>query len=166
MEGLNGFLEIINSQINNNEVVGYNEYWFIGNIICGDDLTFIKNSNITNNHASNTVLTDIKILNNSLIKNNKAEQITCNWAGGTITHSTFQNNTASETIICSRCGQGSGLSKLTYCNFIGNKGYLVTEKGYSTELTIENNYWGSSNPNWSKILKNIKKPTKYYKYKI
>ena len=166
VEGLNGFLEIINSQINNNEVVGYNEYWFIGNIICGDDLTFIKNSNITNNHASNTVLTDIKILNNSLIKNNKAEQITCNWAGGTITHSTFQNNTASETIICSRCGQGSGLSKLAYCNFIGNKGYLVTEKGYSTELTIENNYWGSSNPNWSKILKNIKKPTKYYKYKI
>ena len=166
VEGLNGFLEIINSQINNNEVVGYNEYWFIGNIICGDDLTFIKNSNITNNHASNTVLTNIKILNNSLIKNNKAEQITCNWAGGTITHSTFQNNTASETIICSRCGQGSGLSKLAYCNFIGNKGYLVTEKGYSTELTIENNYWGSSNPNWSKILKNIKKPTKYYKYKI
>ena len=166
VEGLNGFLEIINSQINNNEVVGYNEYWFIGNIICGDDLTFIKNSNITNNHASNTVLTDIKILNNSLIKNNKAKQITCNWAGGTITHSTFQNNTASETIICSRCGQGSGLSKLAYCNFIGNKGYLVTEKGYSTELTIENNYWGSSNPNWSKILKNIKKPTKYYKYKI
>ena len=166
VEGLNGFLEIINSQINNNEVVGYNEYWFIGNIICGDDLTFIKNSNITNNHASNTVLTGIKILNNSLIKNNKAEQITCNWAGGTITHSTFQNNTASETIICSRCGQGSGLSKLAYCNFIGNKGYLVTEKGYSTELTIENNYWGSSNPNWNKILKNIKKPTKYYKYKI
>ena len=166
VEGLNGFLEIINSQINNNEVVGYNEYWFIGNIICGDDLTFIKNSNITNNHASNTVLTDIKILNNSLIKNNKAEQITCNWASGTITHSTFQNNTASETIICSRCGQGSGLSKLAYCNFIGNKGYLVTEKGYSTELTIENNYWGSSNPNWNKILKNIKKPTKYYKYKI
>ena len=69
VEGLNGFLEIINSQINNNEVVGYNEYWFIGNIICGDDLTFIKNSNITNNHASNTVLNGIKILNNSLIKN-------------------------------------------------------------------------------------------------
>ena len=165
-ESLIGNITIINSQINNNKLIFNDNSGDDTCIIVGDDFTTIKNSNITNNQASDTLIGDVTLLENSLIKNNKAKQITCNWASGTITHSTFQNNTASETIICSRCEQGSGLSKLAYCNFIGNKGYLVTEKGYSTELTIENNYWGSSNPNWSKILKNIKKPTKYYKYKI
>ena len=165
-ESLIGNITIINSQINNNKLIFNDNSGDDTCIIVGDDFTTIKNSNITNNQASDTLIGDVTLLENSLIKNNKAKQITCNWASGTITHSTFQNNTASETIICSRCEQGSGLSKLAYCNFIGNKGYLVTEKGYSTELTIENNYWGSSNPNWNKILKNIKKPTKYYKYKI
>lgn len=165
-ESLIGNITIINSQINNNKLISNNNSGDNTCIIVGDKFTTIKNSNITNNQASDTLIGDVTLLENSLIKNNKAKQITYNWAGGTITHSTFQNNTASETIICSLCGQGSGLSKLAYCNFIGNKGYLVTEKGYSTELTIENNYWGSSNPNWNKILKNIKKPTKYYKYKI
>lgn len=165
-ESLIGNITIINSQINNNKLISNDNSGDNTCIIVGDMFTTIKNSNITNNQASDTLIGDVTLLENSLIKNNKAKQITCNWASGTITHSTFQNNTASETIICSRCEQGSGLSKLAYCNFIGNKGYLVTEKGYSTELTIENNYWGSSNPNWSKILKNIKKPTKYYKYKI
>ena len=165
-ESLIGNITIINSQINNNKLISNDNSGDTTCIIVGDKFTTIKNSNITNNQASDTLIGDVTLLENSLIKNNKAKQITYNWAGGTITHSTFQNNTASETIICSLCGQGSGLSKLAYCNFIGNKGYLVTEKGYSTELTIENNYWGSSNPNWNKILKNIKKPTKYYKYKI
>ena len=165
-ESLIGNITIINSQINNNKLISNDNSGDTTCIIVGDDFTTIKNSNITNNQASDTLIGYVTLLENSLIKNNKAKQITYNWAGGTITHSTFQNNTASETIICSLCGQGSGLSKLAYCNFIGNKGYLVTEKGYSTELTIENNYWGSSNPNWNKILKNIKKPTKYYKYKI
>ena len=155
-ESLIGNITIINSQINNNKLISNDNSGDNTCIIVGDMFTTIKNSNITNNQASDTLIGDVTLLENSLIKNNKAKQITYNWAGGTITHSTFQNNTASETIICSRWGQGSGLSKLAYCNFIGNKGYLVTEKGYSTELIIENNYWGSSNPNWSKILKNIK----------
>lgn len=160
---ISGNLDIIDSQIKNNKVTGYGG---LGSIVEGNVAGYsnIKNSNITNNQASESIVLNAN-LEKTLLNNNKARDIV-DFLCGYILKTTFQNNVASESIVGSISGQYSGLSKISYSNFIGNKGYLLTGYNGYQIINLENNYWGSSNPNWSKILKNIKKPTKYYKYKI
>ena len=163
LEMISGNLDIIDSQIKNNKVTGYRG---LGSIVEGNVAGYsnIKNSNITNNQASESIVLNAN-LEKTLLNNNKARDIV-DFLCGYILKTTFQNNVASESIVGSISGQYSGLSKISYSNFIGNKGYLLTGYNGYQIINLENNYWGSSNPNWSKILKNIKKPTKYYKYKI
>ncbi|MDO5852112.1 MAG: Ig-like domain-containing protein [Methanobacteriaceae archaeon] len=58
------------------------------------------------------------------------------------------------------------IEKCDFINNIAGRGSAICSEKNLTIRNIENNYWGSTNPNWSKLLYNTIKPISYYKTSI
>ena len=111
-------------------------------------------------------------MNRSLFSKNVADA-TSSGAGGAafvqsnaiVTLSNFTNNKASGSNNGGGAIANTGNLTATTNNFVSNvasaAGSAVSNGG--TVRSVENNYWGSSSPDWSKLLYKVKTPSKYSK---
>lgn len=87
----------------------------------------IRNTQIINNSANVILgLSDKTIIQNSIIKNNKAEIILDTTSADVkINKCTIENNKATGSVIYHLIGQFEGRCNVTKTNFINNKGLLL-----------------------------------------
>ncbi len=87
----------------------------------------------------------------------------------TINHTDFSNNKVNGTEVGGGAIGNVGNLTVTNSNFVSNNasdnGNAITS-ATNAKNSIENNYWGSSSPSWSKELMNISTPSSYSKSRI
>lgn len=82
----------------------------------------------------------------------------------TIKSTTFSKNKAPKKNSFAGAIGNVGNLTVSKSNFISNVASNATAISNTGKVkSIENNYWGSKKPNWTKLLGNVKKPSKYSK---
>ena len=162
---------ITNSTLNNNTVTGAYSAGAIYNEANngGTANIYITNSTLNNNLATN-------FGSGSAIENNPAQswddpefERPAGTANLYITHSTLYNNAATynedgSLLVCTNSGFDN--IDMSFNRIYGNNGTytLTTWNPFNILNTseIENNWWGSNNPNFNTLLNNIQSPQNWF----
>ena len=144
----NGSIKIINSRFHKNSVKANESYaaaiYFVGSNITVNQTQF--NQNVANGTAiggagalfvnANSSITGCNFTSNQALGKSNGGGAIINAANMTANENNFISNVATAS-----------------ASAISNTGKNVN---------INNNYWGSSSPTWTKLIKGVTKPSKYY----
>ncbi len=86
-----------------------------------------------------------------------------------VRNSNFEKNDINATNLGGGAIANMGNLTVTNSNFISNNAYNAGDAITATtsaKNNIENNYWGSNNPNWSNLLYSVSQPKTYSKTKL
>lgn len=177
-------VDVYNTNLNSNSLTGKNAYG--GTIYGYKSITTLSNNNFNYNKVNATLtngfggviyyyggnLTANKCVftGNSLKSNNVSISGTIySYSNVKISHCDFKNNLVTGKNLGGGALANMGNLTVTSSNFIGNNastsGDAITTTNTAVN-SINGNYWGSDNPEWSKLLFGLSAPTSYSKTQI
>lgn len=176
-------LDIIDSKLNSNKIITKDGY---GGVIYGYySVVTLKSNVITNNivnttnnamggviysNSGNLTVDTTNFTNNQVKSENMAlAGAIYSYSNVTISNSNFNKNKVNATNIGGGAIANMGNLTVKKTNFIDNYAYDCGNAITSAPTaynSINNNYWGSNNPEWSKLLYSISQPNSYYTTKI
>lgn len=176
-------LDVVDSKLNSNKIITKDGY---GGVIYGYySVLTLKNNEIKNNvvnttnygfggviysNVGNLTVNKTNFTNNQVKSNNMAlAGAIYSISNVTISNSNFEKNKVNATNIGGGAIANMGNLTIKKTNFIDNYAYDCGNAITSTNTAvnnINNNYWGSDKPDWTKVLYSVSQPSSYSSTKI